>query len=60
GFPVLAPVDHPIGTTGGTIPRRLYYPPGEAGINPDNYNEAVNRQFGGTDDLTGRVWWDVQ
>ena len=60
GFPVLTPVDHPIGTTGGTIPRRLYYPPGDAGINPDTYNAAVSRQFGGTDDLTGRVWWDVQ
>ncbi len=57
GYPVLTPVNHPIGTTGGTIPRRLYYPTSEAGLNP-NYQIAVDRQFGGKDDLTGRVWWD--
>jgi len=59
GYPVLDPVDHPVGTTNGTIPRRMYYPPSEQGINP-NYQEAVNRQFGGSDDLMGRVWWDVE
>ena len=59
GYPDLVPVDHPIGTTNGTIPRRLYYPPSEAGINP-SYQEAVNRQWGGENELTGRVWWDVQ
>ena len=58
GYPVLTPVDHEIGTTGGTIPRRLYYPSSEAGLNP-NYQIAVDRQFGGQDNLTGRVWWDV-
>lgn len=59
GYPTLDPVDHPIGTTNGTIPRRLYYPPNEAGINATNYEEAVSRQFGGEDELTGRVWWDA-
>lgn len=59
GYPELTPVNHPIGTTGGTIPRRLYYPPGEKSVNP-NFDIAVNRQFGGVNDLTGRVWWDVQ
>ncbi len=60
GYPELTPVNHPIGTTGGTIPRRLYYPTSENGLNP-NYNDAVARQFpDGNDDLTGRVWWDVE
>jgi len=59
GYPELTPVDHPIGTTNGTVPRRMYYPPSEQGINP-NYQEAVDRQFGGRDDLAGRVWWDVE
>ncbi len=59
GYPELTPVNHPIGTTNGTIPRRLYYPPSEKGINP-NFDIAVDRQFGGVNDLTGRVWWDVQ
>ena len=57
GYPVLTPVDHEIGRTGGTIPRRLYYPPGEDGRNP-NFRDAIDRQFGGKNDLTGRVWWD--
>ncbi len=59
GYPILTPVDHEIGTTGGTIPRRYYYPSSEAGLNP-NYQTAVDRQFGGDDNLMGRVWWDVQ
>ncbi|MEM7656139.1 MAG: SusD/RagB family nutrient-binding outer membrane lipoprotein [Bacteroidota bacterium] len=60
GYPDLTPVDDPIGTTGGTIPRRLYYPPNEQANNTANFEDAVSRQFGGTNDLTGRVWWDVQ
>ncbi len=59
GYPELTPVNHPIGTTNGTIPRRLYYPPGEKGVNP-NFDIAVDRQFGGVNDLTGSVWWDAQ
>lgn len=59
GYPTLVPVDDPIGTTGGTIPRRLYYPPNEAANNGENFNAAVQRQFGGVNDLTGRVWWDT-
>ena len=59
GYPELTPVNHEIGTTGGTIPRRLYYPPSELGVNP-NFQEAIDRQFGGVNDLTGRVWWDAQ
>ena len=52
GFPVLT---EPGGTA---IPRRQGYPTEEQFLNKSNYNEAVNRQFGGTDDLYGRIWWD--
>lgn len=58
GYPVLTAVDHPIGTTGGTIPRRLYYPPNELANNEASFTEAINRQWGGENELTGRVWWD--
>jgi hypothetical protein len=44
---------------GGTaIPTRHAYPPNEVFNNTDNYKEAVDRQFGGADQLYGKVWWD--
>jgi hypothetical protein len=57
GYPVLTPVNYPGNVTGGSIPRRLIYPQGEASSNPDNYNAAIGRLQGG-DKLTSRVWWD--
>lgn len=57
GFPVLTPVNFPGNVTGGTIPRRMSYSTSEETNNPINYEEAVNRQ--GPDELTTRVWWDV-
>ncbi|MFZ6013539.1 MAG: SusD/RagB family nutrient-binding outer membrane lipoprotein [Bacteroidota bacterium] len=57
GFPVLVPVNHPNGNTGGVIPRRMLYPISEAANNKTNYEEAVAR-MGGSDLMTGRVWWD--
>jgi hypothetical protein len=57
GFPVLTPVNYPGNATGGTIPRRLIYPQGEASTNAENYKAAVDR-LGGTDKMTLRVWWD--
>lgn len=59
GFPALTPVDYPGNVTNGTIPRRMTYSQGEASVNAANYADAVQR-LGGNDDLTGRVWWDVQ
>ena len=41
----------------GTIPRRMSYSTSEQTNNPANYEEAVSRQ--GPDELTTRVWWDV-
>ena len=57
GYPELVPVDYPGNVTNGTIPRRMRYREAEAVANPANYQEAVSRQ--GPDELTTRVWWDV-
>ncbi len=58
GFPDLTPVSYPGNVTGGTIPRRMIYSPGEQITNEENYNAAVARQ--GPDALTTHVWWDAQ
>ena len=55
-LPALTPVNFPGNATGGTIPRRMLYPAGEASANPTNYQEAVARQ--GANTFTTRVWWD--
>jgi len=57
GYPVLTPVNYPGNVTGGTIPRRFTYPPGEASNNTANYNAAVSRLSSG-DKMTSRMWWD--
>ena len=57
GYPELVPVNYPGNVTNGTIPRRMRYREAEAVANPANYQEAVSRQ--GADELTTRVWWDV-
>lgn len=43
---------------GNPIPRRQGYPSQETFNNTENYQAAVQSQFGGQDNLTGRVWWD--
>lgn len=45
---------------GRAIPTRQSYPSNESFNNTENYNEAVQRQFGGNDDLYGRLWWDAR
>jgi len=57
GYPDLTPVVYPGNESNGTIPRRLRYPQNEPAINPDNYQDVVNRQ--GPDQFTTRMWWDV-
>jgi len=59
GYPALTPTKYPGNVTGGTIPRRLAYPPSEKVTNQANYNDAVSRLQGG-DLLTSRMWWDKQ
>jgi len=57
GFPVLVPTNYPGNVTGGTIPRRLTWSTSEQSNNTENYDAAVAAQ--GADELTTRVWWDV-
>lgn len=58
GYPVLTPVNVPGNSTGGTIPRRLLYPPSEESVNSGSLAEAITRQ--GPNLMTTRVWWDKQ
>ena len=46
--------------TGGVVPRRMVYPVGEEMRNPDNMQEALNRQniTTGPSMITTPVWWD--
>ena len=59
GVPALSGVDHPLGITGGNIPRVFAVESSEADVNP-NFDPAGTRE---TDLITimrsGRVWWDV-
>ncbi len=54
GFP-----DNMVAPGGANVPNRQIYIEAEQFNNTDNYNQAVQRQFGGEDTLYGRVWWDV-
>jgi len=58
GYPKLVPVNYPGNVTHGTIPRRLTYPTSEESNNAENLAAAIAAQ--GPDELTTRVWWDVQ
>lgn len=58
-LPHLTPVNYPGNATGGTIPRRLTYPPSQKITNNANYNAAVARLAGG-DKMISRVWWDTK
>lgn len=61
GYPELTPVNkgYTNCVTNGTIPRRFTYPTTEEQVNSSNYLEAVSRISGG-DQMTSRVWWDVE
>ena len=43
---------------GRAVPTRLGYPDNEAFNNAENYQAALQRQFGGTNTQYGKVWWD--
>ena len=54
GIPVL---DVGPGTSnGGMVPKRWMYPQAEYTINKAHVEEAVQRQYGGTDDINGVMW----
>lgn len=40
----------------GVIPKRWTYPSAELNRNGANLKEALDRQFGGTDDINGEIW----
>lgn len=40
------------------VPTRVFYPTEEPALNAENYNAAV-QNIGGTDDLFGKIFWDV-
>lgn len=52
----------PVFTTGpgtgnsGRIPLRFQYPASEQSANTTNYNDALQRQYGGNDDINGKMW----
>jgi hypothetical protein len=41
---------------GGTIPKRWTYPVSEQNVNNANWKAAVERQFGGKDDVNAEIW----
>ncbi|WP_456867345.1 SusD/RagB family nutrient-binding outer membrane lipoprotein [Galbibacter sp. BG1] len=53
GFPNIM-----VSPNGAAVPARLSYPDNEAFNNEVNYNEALDRQFGGEDSIYGQLWWD--
>ncbi|MEX2364870.1 MAG: SusD/RagB family nutrient-binding outer membrane lipoprotein, partial [Balneolaceae bacterium] len=53
GFPAFVPSD------GNEVPTRQSYTADESFNNTANYEAAIDRQFGGDNDLYGQVWWDV-
>jgi hypothetical protein len=58
GYPELAPPDNAL-TPNLQIPTRQAYGTNEANQNTENHKAALARQGFSSDDLTGRVWWDV-
>jgi hypothetical protein len=54
GVPVFA---EGVGTNAaGRIPKRWRYPAEERNNNPANTDQAIQRQYGGSDDLYGLMW----
>lgn len=51
--------DDMVAPAGKNVPTRLMYPSNEGFNNTENFNEALDRQFNGTNDLYGKVWWDA-
>lgn len=54
GIPVLS--TGPGTQNGGMVPKRWIYPQSEYVSNSENVEEAVDRQFGGVDDINGVMW----
>lgn len=50
--------DNMVSPQGRDVPLRQAYTSDEALNNTENYEEAVDRQFGGDNSIYGRLWWD--
>ncbi|MGN8226189.1 SusD/RagB family nutrient-binding outer membrane lipoprotein [Gracilimonas sp. BCB1] len=50
--------DNLVQPNGNTVPLRQSYTSDEALNNTENYEEAIQRQFGGENSIYGRLWWD--
>lgn len=56
GIPTFAQGGPGIGTDGNKIPRRWQYPVNTTTENAQNYQSAIQSQFGGTDDVMQDTW----
>jgi Starch-binding associating with outer membrane len=56
GIPVFSQGGVGIGTANNQIPLRWQYPQDENTYNNANYTTALTSQYGGTDDLNGKMW----
>lgn len=54
GFPTFTV--GPATLNGGQIPKRWMYPERELDFNQENVNQAIQRQFGGNDNINGEMW----
>lgn len=52
--------DNMVKPQGRNVPLRQSYTSDEELNNTENYEEAVERQFGGENTIYGRLWWDVE
>lgn len=50
--------DNLVQPNGNAVPLRQSYTSDEALNNTENYEEAIQRQFGGQNSIYGRLWWD--
>ena len=51
--------DNLVKPLGREVPTRLGYPDNEAFNNAQNYQDAITRQFSGSNSQYGKVWWDT-
>ncbi|MDQ1094900.1 MULTISPECIES: SusD/RagB family nutrient-binding outer membrane lipoprotein [Chryseobacterium] len=56
GYPAFQQGGVGIGTPNNTIPYRWMYPQGEITYNSANYQNAIQSQYGGSDDTTKLMW----
>lgn len=49
----------PAESADGKVPTRFTYPVNEQTLNAVNRQAAVDKQFGGSDRLSGKIFWDV-